>query len=129
MYTYIPTCITIGKTVGGRSILAPAETLKQYVEKPTPVGKIGVREDTYNILGNTVNMSLTASQPYDLYQHAIETQKRNALKVDDEADILAYKTKAFNLRKLKELQVNLYLYAYIYTRILTCTHTPIMPYI
>jgi hypothetical protein len=81
----------LGKLQGGNLILPEERKLEDYVppkKEVVPVGKIGVREEKYLFLGNTLfgDGKGRAAQPVDLQAHARECARREAVaKAEEEA--------------------------------------------
>ena len=93
----------LGRTVGGVPVINPFRSENPYVEKPSPLGKIGVREEAYNILGNT-EANLAAAQPVDLHELARELKFRQTAKGNATAELRVCKDRAFALRRQKDLE-------------------------
>lgn len=79
-----------GKAVGGNSLFNPnhGEVDLERFTKPEPMGKIGVAEGKYDILGNTIAKANPA-EPEDLYFLAKKNQMKMASRKADEDAIRA----------------------------------------
>ena len=93
----------LGRTVGGVPVINPFRSENPFVERPSPLGKIGVREEAYNILGNT-EAKLSAAQPVDLHELVRENHLRKTAKGNAMAELRACKERAFALRRQKDVE-------------------------
>lgn len=98
-----------GRAVGGNHLFdpsAPEVDLSRFVKKE-PMGKIGVKEGKYDILGNTL-ASATPAEPEDLYFLAKKNQMKMISKRADEeavnAAIVKEKLKRYELEMVRQVE-------------------------
>lgn len=96
----------LGKLQGGNLILPEDRKLEDYVppkQEYIPVGKIGVDEGKYLVLGNTLLDKGKAAQPLDLKAHAKECARREAVAKAEEEAMRTCKLKVMAKRREKKL--------------------------
>jgi hypothetical protein len=99
-----------GKAQGGNmlfdSTLPPAEVSSFHVKKE-PMGKIGVQDGKYNILGNTLTKG-TPAEPEDLYFLAKKNQMKLVAKKADQdainASLVKDKLRRYELEMTREVE-------------------------
>lgn len=98
-----------GKAVGGNLLINPNATeidLSKFTKKE-PMGKIGVKEGKYDILGNTIAKSNPA-EPEDLYFLAKKNQMKMIAKQADQdainTAVVKEKLKRYELEMLRQVE-------------------------
>lgn len=98
-----------GKAVSGNSLFNPAhkEVDPEKFTKKQPIGKIGIMEGKYDILGNTIAKANPA-EPEDLYFLAKKNQLKLATKKADEdairAALVKEKLRRYELEMVRQVE-------------------------
>lgn len=98
-----------GRAVGGNNLFDPSAgevDLSRFTKKE-PMGKIGVKEGKYDILGNTL-ASATPAEPEDLYFLAKKNQMKMVAKRADEeainAALVKEKLRRYELEMVRQVE-------------------------